>query len=187
MGPLAHPTNRDYFTAYPSGCQERFPGICRRTHGRNGLKFCMLMYPDHHDWPDYGYSLLIFIILVIFWLFFQAFGRALDGGIFPMLCVEFCLVVSVLETVTCVISRSGCIKLCTTPGLPHHDHRWRKVMFFMLCVVFYGIPKQSGCVDVLLDHVQTLTTWSTLQLWNVQLPWQQNKICGKVMKCHWIN
>ena len=31
----------------PSVRPERFPGICRRTHGGNGLKFYMLMYLDH--------------------------------------------------------------------------------------------------------------------------------------------
>ena len=54
MGPLVHPTNRNRFTACPSVCPsvrlsvrpERFPGICRRTHGGNGLKFYMLMYLD---------------------------------------------------------------------------------------------------------------------------------------------
>ena len=29
----------------------------------------MLMYPDHlQNWVDYGYSLLIFLILMLFWL-----------------------------------------------------------------------------------------------------------------------
>ena len=31
----------------PSVRPERFPGICRRMHGGNGLKFYMLMYLDH--------------------------------------------------------------------------------------------------------------------------------------------
>ena len=44
-----------------SVCLEKFPGICQRTHGGNGLKFCMLMYLDHlQNWLVYGYSLLIF-------------------------------------------------------------------------------------------------------------------------------
>ena len=48
---------------------ERFPGICRRTHGGNGLKFYMLMYLDHlQNWLVYGHSLLIFLILALFWL-----------------------------------------------------------------------------------------------------------------------
>ena len=46
-----------------------FPGISWRTHWANSLKFCMLMYPDHlHNWLDYGYGLLIFLISVLFWL-----------------------------------------------------------------------------------------------------------------------
>ena len=35
-----------------------FPGNSRRTHGGNGLKFCMLMYTDHlQNWLDYGRGL----------------------------------------------------------------------------------------------------------------------------------
>ena len=69
MGPLVHPTNRNRFTAClsvrPSVCPsvrpERFPGICRRTHGGNGLKFDMLMYLDcRQNWFIYGHSLLVF-------------------------------------------------------------------------------------------------------------------------------
>ena len=51
MGPLVHPTNSDGFAACPSMCPsvrpERFPGICWRTHGWNGLTFCMLVYLGH--------------------------------------------------------------------------------------------------------------------------------------------
>ena len=77
MGPLVHPTNRNHFTACPSVrpsiCPSirpvRFPGICRRTHGGNGLKFYMLMYLDHpQNWSVYGRGLLIFFILALFWL-----------------------------------------------------------------------------------------------------------------------
>ena len=82
MGPLVHPTNRNRFTACPSVrlsvrpsvfCPsvrpERFPGICRRTHGGNGLKLYMLMYLDHLlNWLVYGHGLLIFLILALFWL-----------------------------------------------------------------------------------------------------------------------
>ena len=77
MGPLVHPTNRNRFTACPSVrpsvCPsvrpERFPGICRKTHRGNGLKFYMLMYLDHlHNWLVYSHSLLIFLILALFWL-----------------------------------------------------------------------------------------------------------------------
>ena len=48
---------------------ERFPGICRRMHGGNGLKFYMRMYLDHlQNWLVYVRSLLIFLILALFWL-----------------------------------------------------------------------------------------------------------------------
>ena len=44
-------------------------GVSGHFHKGNGLKFCMLMYPDHlQNWLAYGYSLLIFLILVLFWL-----------------------------------------------------------------------------------------------------------------------
>ena len=53
----------------PSVRPERFPGICRRTHGGNGLKFCMLMYLGHlQNWLDYGHGLLIFLLLASLWL-----------------------------------------------------------------------------------------------------------------------
>ena len=53
----------------PSVHPERFPGICWRTHGGNGLKFNMLMYLDHlQNWLDYGHSLLIFLLLTPLWL-----------------------------------------------------------------------------------------------------------------------
>ena len=77
MGPLVHPTNRNRFTACPSVrpsiCPsvrpERFPGICRRTHGGNDLKFYTLMSLDHlQNWLVYGHGLLIFLILALFWL-----------------------------------------------------------------------------------------------------------------------
>ena len=73
MGPLVHPTNRNHFTAcpsvHPSVRPERFPGICRRTHRGNGLKFYMLMYLDRlQNWLVYGHGLLIFLILAQFWL-----------------------------------------------------------------------------------------------------------------------
>ena len=62
MSPLVHPTNRYHFT-------ERFPGICRRTHKGNGLKFYMVMYLDHlQNWFDYGHGLLIFLSLTPLWL-----------------------------------------------------------------------------------------------------------------------
>ena len=73
MGQLVHPTNRDRFTACPSVRPsvrpERFPGIYRRTHGGNGLEFYMLICLDHiQNCLDYGYGLLIFLILALFWL-----------------------------------------------------------------------------------------------------------------------
>ena len=92
MGPLVHPTNRDLFAAcpsvHPSVCPpvrpERFPGICRRTHGRNCLKFCMLMYLGHlQNWWDYGHGLLIFLFLASLWLseMGQIWGfRTFPGG-----------------------------------------------------------------------------------------------------------
>ena len=77
MGPLVHPTNRDCFKACPSVRLsvrlsvplERFPGICQRTGGGNGLKFYMLMYLDHlQNWLVYDQGLLIFLILALIWL-----------------------------------------------------------------------------------------------------------------------
>ena len=77
MGPFVHLTNRDHFVACPSERlsvglffhPERFPGICRRTRGGNGLKFCMLMCLGHlQNWLDYGHGLLIFLLLASLWL-----------------------------------------------------------------------------------------------------------------------
>ena len=52
-----------------NGSNLGFPGISWRTHGGNGLKYWMLLYPDHRwNWLDYVYSLVIFLILVLFWL-----------------------------------------------------------------------------------------------------------------------
>ena len=52
-------------SACPSVHPERFLGICQRTHGCNGLKFCMLMYLGHlQNWLDYGHGLLILLLLV---------------------------------------------------------------------------------------------------------------------------
>ena len=76
MGPLIHPATvtvlRHVSSVRPSVCPtmppERFPGICRRTHGGNGLKLYMLMYLDHlQNWLVYGHGLLIFLILALFW------------------------------------------------------------------------------------------------------------------------
>ena len=65
MSPLVYPTNRNRFAACPSVRPsvrpERFPGICRRTHGGNGLKFYMLIYLDHlQNW-------LVYIIALRWW------------------------------------------------------------------------------------------------------------------------
>ena len=45
---------------------ESFPGILWRRHGRNGLKFCMRMYPEPSSEPIvlyFGYSLKIFFLI----------------------------------------------------------------------------------------------------------------------------
>ena len=87
MGPLVHPTNRDRFTACPSVRSERFPGICRRTHGGNGLKCYILMYPDHfQNWLVYGHGLLIFLILALFWL--RETGHICGFWAFTRECIE---------------------------------------------------------------------------------------------------
>ena len=99
MGPLVHPTNRDRFTACPSVRlsvrPERFPGICRRTHGGNGLKLCMLMYRDQlQNWLDYGHGLFIFLLLAPLWLGetgqiwgFRAFpGERIEGMSWNFVC-----------------------------------------------------------------------------------------------------
>ena len=53
------------------------PSISGRTHGRNGRKFGMLMYPADHlqIWLDYGHGMLIFLILAQFWLKETGKGR----------------------------------------------------------------------------------------------------------------
>ena len=69
VGPSDQPWPFCGMSVPPSVRPERFPGICRRTHGGNGLKFYMLMYLDHlQNWLVYGHSLLIFLILALFWL-----------------------------------------------------------------------------------------------------------------------
>ena len=66
----------------PSVRPERFPGICRRTHGGNGLKFCSLMYLDDLlYWLVYGHGLLIFLILALFWL--NEMGQIWGFRVFP--------------------------------------------------------------------------------------------------------
>ena len=45
-----------------------FPGISLRTHWWDGLQFCMLIYFAYlQKWVIYGYGLLIFLILALFW------------------------------------------------------------------------------------------------------------------------
>ena len=73
VGPADQPWPFYSMSVRPSVCPsvrpERFPGICRRTHGGNSLKFKMLMYLDHlQNWLVYGHGLLIFLILALFWL-----------------------------------------------------------------------------------------------------------------------
>ena len=66
----------------PSVRPERFPGICRLTHGGNGLKFYMLMYLDLlQNWLVYGRGLLIFLILALFSL--SETGQIWGFGAFP--------------------------------------------------------------------------------------------------------
>ena len=57
------------FFTYWNGSNLGFPGISWRALWGNGLKFSMLMYLEHlKNWLDYGHSLLIFLILALFWL-----------------------------------------------------------------------------------------------------------------------
>ena len=66
---------------------ERFPGICRKTHGGNGLKYCMLMYLDHLQNCSHGLGLLISLLVAPLWLSeagqiwgFRAFpGERMEG------------------------------------------------------------------------------------------------------------
>ena len=78
-----------------NGSNLGFPGISRRTHGGNGLKFCMLMYPDHlQNWLDYGHGLLIFLLLAPLWLsetgeiwsFRAFFGERIEGMAWNFAC-----------------------------------------------------------------------------------------------------
>ena len=64
-------------------------------HGGNGLKFCTLMYLDHlQNWLVYGHSLLILLILALFWLSetgqiwgFRAFPREpIEGMAWNVVC-----------------------------------------------------------------------------------------------------
>ena len=71
----------------PSFRPARFPGICRRTHGDNGLKFYMLMYLAHlQNWLVYGLGLFIFLILALFWL--SETGQIWGFRAFPGECMK---------------------------------------------------------------------------------------------------
>ena len=77
-------TNSLKTTVHP----DRFQEISRRMHGEKGLKLIRLIYPDHlQNWLDYSHSLLIFLILALFWPSemgqiwgYQAFPRKRLGG-----------------------------------------------------------------------------------------------------------
>ena len=104
----------------PSVCPfvrpERFPGICWRTHGGNGLKFGMLIpvpfWSCSVDFPHYG-ALLTETghIWVINWIMWGSECRGASGGIIPTLCVEFCLVsyCSYQAQIILAIGRKSCI------------------------------------------------------------------------------
>ena len=81
-----------------------FPGISWRTHGGNGLKFCMLMYLDHlQNWLVLGQGLLTFVILALFWLNetgqiwgFRAFsGECIEGMAWNIIC---CCILTTFRT-----------------------------------------------------------------------------------------
>ena len=70
-----------------NGSNLGFPGISRRMHGGNGLKFCTLMYLDHlQNWLVYGHGLLNFLILAQFWL--SETGQIWGFRAFPRECME---------------------------------------------------------------------------------------------------
>ena len=62
-------------------------GIFFRTHGRKGLKFDMLVYPDRlWEWLHFGHDLLIFLILAAFWL--RETGQTCSLQAFSWKCME---------------------------------------------------------------------------------------------------
>ena len=88
-------STRPTVTVWPSVCPsvcpsvrpERFPGICRRTHRGNGLKFYIPMYLDRlQNRLVYGHGLLIFLILALFWL--SETGQIWGFRAFPEECME---------------------------------------------------------------------------------------------------
>ena len=87
-----------------NGSNLGFPGISWKTHGGNDLKFCMLMYLDHFlKWLVLGHSLLIFVILALFWLSemgqiwsFRAFpAERIKGMAWNMVC---CCILTTFRT-----------------------------------------------------------------------------------------
>ena len=98
MGPLVHPTNRNRFTACPSvrlsvrpsvrpSVRRGFRAFVGECIDGNGLKFYMLMYLDRlQNWLVYGYGLLIFLILGLFWL--SETGQIWGFRAFPGECME---------------------------------------------------------------------------------------------------
>ena len=70
-----------------NGSNLGFPSISWRTHGGTELKLCMLMYLDHfQNWIVYGYGLLLFLILALFWL--SETGQICCFWAFPGECIE---------------------------------------------------------------------------------------------------
>ena len=72
VGPSDQPWPFYGMSVRPTVCSsvrpERFPGICRRTHWGNGMKFCMLMYLGClQNLLIKSHSLLIYLILLLFW------------------------------------------------------------------------------------------------------------------------
>ena len=97
-------SNFDTILTYWNGSNFGFPGISRRTHGGNGLKFCRQMYLDHlQNWLVYGHGLLIFLILALFWLSetgqiwgFRALpGERIKGMAWNMVC---CCILTTFRT-----------------------------------------------------------------------------------------
>ena len=71
------------------------PYFLRRMHGRNSLKFGILIYADHlRNWLDCGHGLLIFLILVQCWLsemgqswsFHAPTGKSIEGMAWNLMC-----------------------------------------------------------------------------------------------------
>ena len=89
---FVHPTSRDRFYIHPSVRPEWFSGNSRKTHERiwNGLQICMLLYPDNVQiWLDFGHSLLICLILVLFyWVKWVVLGISGLGLVYPSVVAE---------------------------------------------------------------------------------------------------